>query len=129
MKHIACKTRRYGCTFLLLSALLLTSEGCSLNGDSQVPQDTQTAAPAENITDTETVTETAAPVPMLPENVDMEGKTFTILTEGFSAYEPLAIIDISAEETNGESFNDSVYNRNAAIEEKQVSSIHRYRIL
>ena len=48
----------------------------------------------------------------------MGGKTFTIMTNGWWNYAPLNITDICAEDVNGESMNDAVYERMSAINEK-----------
>lgn len=52
--------------------------------------------------------------PQLPD-MDMNGETFTILTQGWWEYSPLAITDILVEEQTGEPLNDAAYNRQQEV--------------
>lgn len=81
--------------------------------------------PAQNASDkagqTEETTEVAETEPEYkPElpDVDMGGQTFTILTQGWCSYAPLAITDVCVEEQNGEILNDEAFKRVSVIEEK-----------
>ena len=120
MKQNNSMSGRNKLVLLLISSLLLAIQGCSSAAETS-PEDgkqTEAAGVSTEVTAAAAETETAGPVPELPEGIDMGGKTFTILTEGFYAYDPLQIVDISTDDLNGEIFNDSIYNRNTAIEAK-----------
>ena len=108
---------------LLLALAMLASNfaGCSeksVTEESGLPSDAADTTPAVE----ETAKETEA-VPDLPENVNMDGKNFNILSAGFFNWEPLGIWDLSAEEITGDSFNDAVFERNEYMKEKYNCSI------
>ncbi len=108
---------------LLLALAMLASNfaGCSektVSDESGLLSDAADTTPASE----ETVKETES-VPNLPENINMDGKNFNILSAGFFNWEPLGIWDLSAEEITGDSFNDAVFERNEYMKETYNCSI------
>ncbi|MCL2775970.1 MAG: hypothetical protein FWD71_21885 [Oscillospiraceae bacterium] len=99
---------------LLLLVVLVTLTGCG--GQTENPQSRNTD---ENTNETsETASGTTELKPDLPENVDMNGKTFTILVSNYAGYAPLNAPDLGITELNGDVLNDAAYNRDIAIQEK-----------
>jgi len=58
--------------------------------------------------------------------VNMNGKTFRILTAGWYNYPPLSITDLTGEAITGESLDDAVYNRQMYLEEKYNIKIEQF---
>lgn len=101
--------KRYTLSFLLLSAFAVF--GCGKT-EYTVPDvtDVQTEAVTVSAVETEEMIRPAVT------EADMGGRTFTIYSEGWSDYDPLAVDDIFVEEENGEPLNDAVYARNLAVD-------------
>lgn len=96
---------------VLCLALLSGTVSCSRK-QASVPESTSSAH------DIPTVQETAETEAAFTgtSQADMQGRDFTIYSEGWYDYEPLAIDDIFVEELTGDAMNDAVYNRNLTIE-------------
>lgn len=99
-------------TLSLLLASLLVLSACG----SDTPEAVETTKMGGGTTAADTE-EDALTAPELPP-LDMGGETVTILTHSWGTYEPLNIIDITAEEENGEPLNDATYRRMLAVGEK-----------
>ena len=98
-------------SFAILILLLFS---CSSNlADNNVIENNDSEITISTESDNTTPTEVSANL----EPKDMNGKKFTVLTQGWG-YKPMDVTDIVAEEINGEAINDAVYNRQIYLEDK-----------
>jgi len=105
---------------LLLAALMLNP--VLLSCADNTPENIQSSVnpdSSESVKDTESETEIK---PKLPEELNFEGHTFRILNNDYSI-QIWSQIDIYSEEITGESINDAVFTRNAAVCDKYKCSI------
>ncbi len=96
---------------ILLLSMLTALPAC---GGSGSPSDTTAAS---NDTTTAAPVTTESQTPELPAT-DMKGRTFTILTQGWASYAPLAITDIVVEEMSGEIMDDTAFKRLSDISDR-----------
>lgn len=106
---------------LLLTALMLAPimSACSETAVDETEESSVTPAAEES---TEAVEGEEPVYPDLPDDLNFDGHTFTILNNDYS----IAIwaqIDIYAEEMTGESINDAVFTRNTTVSDKYSCSI------
>jgi hypothetical protein len=118
-------------TAIVLIALMSTAVLSACTDNSDDVQTTTTATP-----DGETIIaykpdETARILPNLPD-MDWGEQTFRILTADMGTHEHAIIWtvrDIAAEELTGESINDAVWHRNAALLEKYNFIVEEVRVI
>ena len=96
-----------------VAAVFLT--GC---GESSVNTESPQETAFENNINQETAADPDELRPDLPESINMDGKSFTILVSDYYSYDPLSAPDLGIEELTGEVLNDAAYNRDIAIQEK-----------
>ncbi|MBE6657720.1 MAG: hypothetical protein E7604_04660 [Ruminococcaceae bacterium] len=106
------------CLLCGIACLMLAAVSCAGEGSGNLTEPADSALPAG----TEHVTEAADPsdarLPLnLPEELNLEGQTFTFLGIGEGMYGYYATTDLYAEGENAEPLNDAVYHRNRAVEE------------
>ncbi|MBE6657719.1 MAG: hypothetical protein E7604_04655 [Ruminococcaceae bacterium] len=107
------------CLLCGIACLMLAAVSCAGEGSGNLTEPADSALPAG----TEHVTEAADPsdarLPLnLPEELNLEGQTFTYLGIGTGEmYGYYATTDLYAEGENAEPLNDAVYHRNRAVED------------
>ena len=101
-------------TFTLILAALLAAQFVSCG--SEPVNGGETTEGGNTQTDSGAVT-TALKAPDLPK-VDMGGKEFNFLMQGWWNNAPLDITDVCVTEQNGEILNDTAFRRKSAVEEK-----------
>ena len=101
-------------TLFIIALALSGLTGCGNKSES--PQNNNMSENKE--VEEQQSTEAAELKPDLPENVNMNGKTFTILVSNYAGYAPLDAPDLGITELTGDVLNDAAYNRDIAIQEK-----------
>jgi hypothetical protein len=109
---------------LAIMLLLTTLIACGDTSSSNVTE-TTTAPNGETVTDEATET-TFNYDPGLP-GADYGGRTFNILTKAVATYTDWGETSIWTESENGDAVNDSIYQRNRAIEETYNIVIAEYQ--
>lgn len=116
---------------LILAALLVSSAlvSCANTEDDSQTDDTtagDTTTAADVTTEPEEEKIDPRFVDELPEKMDYEGYTYSILTNLIAETAVAwSIIDIEAESTNGERINDAVYERNTKLQERFNISVKK----
>lgn len=107
------KLKQLGFSALLLVIFILfpAIAGCA----NQKPSTANLLVENTNTAET-TETEKILPEPILPQ-LQLNGKTFTILASDWCAYDPLNIDDITRDEITGDTLNDAIYERYRYINE------------
>ncbi len=90
---------------LMLAATACGGEGGEVTDTTTAPEAEATTAPEEEISGREAVESS------LPDGLDFEGDTVTILSRSEAAY----LAEFSASEQNGEIINDTIFNRNQYV--------------
>ena len=108
---------------MLLAALMVSSAFTACSSDQTATNETvpQETVPQETVLEEETEVVFNGIT-----DVDMDGKTFTIMHTGWWDWAPLQAMDIVVEEANGEVLNDAVYNRNLTIQETMNCVVASY---
>lgn len=101
-------------TACILSILLLLSAFSSCGTQTTLPSDTATAPDTAGPASAEITEETTLKAD-IPSDTDYNGYTFRVLAR--AAVDQWENFDLVAAETNGDTINDAVYNRNETVKE------------
>ncbi len=111
----------------MLLLAILAATGCASQEETTTPKETQAVDSPATEAVTEIVTEPRID-PNLPEDLNFEGHTFTIMNNEHSL--PMwTQYGVGSEEMNGESLNDAIYSRNKTIEDQYNCTVVSYQTL
>jgi len=105
----------FGIINLIIIVMLLFS--CSPKPTGTADMNTPENGGSEITASTDSDSVNTAEVSSNLEPKDMNGKKFTVLTQGWG-YQPMDVTDIVADEITGEPINDAAYNRQIYLEDK-----------